>query len=94
MIYMTASGCLWEQAVDGNSAAYDDLVNGWTKWNTKHAEGDLYISESDYPYVNFFDSHINPPALRRILLSMLNPDPAKRATMTTVASNRWLSCRS
>jgi hypothetical protein len=33
---------------------------------------------------------INPPALRRILLQMLNPDPAKRITISEVINNRWV----
>ncbi|EHK99668.1 putative Serine/threonine-protein kinase HAL4/SAT4 [Glarea lozoyensis 74030] len=48
------------------------------------------ISETDYPHVSFFDQHLNPPALRRIILTMLNPDPSKRASIATIAKNRWL----
>lgn len=89
MICMCANGCLWEKAVVGDSPIYDSLVNGWTEWNSNHPSG-TEIAEIDYPRVNFFDSHLNPPALRRLLLTMLNPDPAQRATMASVASNRWL----
>ncbi|KAG0645000.1 Serine threonine-kinase HAL4 SAT4 [Hyphodiscus hymeniophilus] len=89
MLCMCANGCLWERAVPGSSALYDDLVRGWQIWNSKHTPTQE-ISESDYPHVSFFDNHINPPALRRVLLTMLNPDPAKRVTMAQVANNRWL----
>jgi protein-serine/threonine kinase len=89
MLCMCANGCLWDKAVAGSSPLYDALVNGWAEWNTKHG-GDPEITESDYPHVSFFDSHIKPPALRRLLLAMLNPDPTKRVTMTGVANNRWL----
>jgi len=92
MLCMCANGSLWEKATPGSSPLYDELVKGWTKWNAKHKdESDAVITESDYPFVSFFDKHINPPALRRVLLTMLNPDPVKRASMATVASNRWLS---
>jgi protein-serine/threonine kinase len=87
---MCASGCLWERALPGSSPLYDDLVRGWQKWNAKHSSNPSDITESDYPHVSFFDNHINPPALRRILLTMLNPDPSKRVTMAQVANNRWL----
>jgi hypothetical protein len=88
---MCANGCLWEKAVAGSSPLYDDLVRGWERWNAKHSEGSSHeITESDYPHVSFFDKHINPPALRRILLTMLNPDPSKRVSMAQVANNRWL----
>ncbi|KFY16844.1 hypothetical protein V491_05211 [Pseudogymnoascus sp. VKM F-3775] len=33
---------------------------------------------------------VNPPALRRMLIAMLHPDPAKRIKMADVARNRWL----
>ena len=88
---MCANGVLWEEAKAGSSPLYDDLVQGWVKWNTKHAdESGPDITETDYPHVSFFDQHIKPPALRRVLLKMLNPDPSKRATMANVVKNRWL----
>ncbi|KAH6675072.1 kinase-like domain-containing protein [Halenospora varia] len=91
MLCMCSNGCLWTEAKPGSSPLYDDLVRGWTKWNAKHADGSAPgITETDYPHVAFFDQHINPPALRRVLLTMLNPDPSKRATMAAVAKNRWL----
>ncbi|KAI9046957.1 hypothetical protein LZ554_009032 [Drepanopeziza brunnea f. sp. 'monogermtubi'] len=90
MLCMSANGVLWNEAKPGSSPLYDDLVRGWAKWNAKHTEEALTITESDYPYVTFFDQHVNPPALRRILLIMLNPDPAKRATISSVAKNRWM----
>lgn len=89
MLCMCANGCLWEKAVVGTSPIYDSLVNGWAKWNSNHSNGSG-ITEIDYPRVNFFDSHINPPALRRLLLTMLNPDPSQRVTMGGVANNRWI----
>lgn len=90
MLCMCANGCLWGEAKLGSSPLYDDLVRGWVKWNEKHADANTTISETDYPHVAFFDNHINPPALRRVLLTMLNPDPARRASIAEVAQNRWL----
>jgi protein-serine/threonine kinase len=94
MLTICANGCLWTQAKMGASPAqplYEDLVNGWAKWEAKHADDPkATISETDYPHVGFFDQHINPPALRRALLTMLNPNPTKRASIATIAKNRWL----
>ena len=89
MLCICSNGILWEKAVAGNSPTYDSLVNGWTKWNSTHPEG-FRITEMDYPHVGFLDTRINPPALRRLLLTMLNPDPSQRVTITGVANNRWL----
>lgn len=88
MLCMTANGCLWESAKPNTSPLYDELVRGWDKWNAKH--DDSTITDSDYPHVSFFDKHINPPALRRILLTMLNPNPKYRATIGDIAKNRWM----
>ncbi|KAM7201419.1 Protein kinase-like domain containing protein [Naviculisporaceae sp. PSN 640] len=72
---------------------YADLVRGWEKWEAKHADDkpeDKVITESDYPRVKAFDACVKPPALRRILLQMLNPDPEKRISVSDVINNRWV----
>lgn len=89
MLCLCSNGSLWEKAVPGSSAIYDSLVDGWAKWNSTHPNGSK-ITETDYPLVTFFNSHINPPALRRLLLTMLNPDPSQRVAMEGVANNRWV----
>ncbi|CAD6444213.1 f35be78f-bbca-4ea8-b017-d9796348420e [Sclerotinia trifoliorum] len=88
MLCMTANGCLWERAKPNTSPLYDELVRGWDKWNDKHDGAN--ITDSDYPHVSFFDKHINPPALRRVLLTMLNPNPKHRASIGDIARNRWM----
>lgn len=88
MLCMTANGCLWERARPNTSPLYDELVRGWDKWNDKHDV--CTITDSDYPHVSFFDKHISPPALRRILLTMLNPNPKHRASIADIAKNRWM----
>ncbi|TVY58465.1 Serine/threonine-protein kinase HAL4/SAT4, partial [Lachnellula suecica] len=95
MLTMISGGVLWPEAAPGSNPTYDALVRGWAKWNDKHfdesADGcAVDITDSDYPHVAFFDNYIKPPALRRILLRMLNPDPEKRATMASVANTKWL----
>lgn len=91
MLCMCANGILWEEAKAGSSPLYDDLIRGWTKWNSRHVDSSTPgITETDYPHVTFFDQHISPPALRRVLLTMLNPDPGKRVSMAAVAKNRWV----
>jgi serine/threonine protein kinase len=36
------------------------------------------------------DVGVSPPALRRLLLQMLNPDPQKRISIEGVINNRWM----
>ncbi|KAK3364404.1 kinase-like domain-containing protein [Lasiosphaeria hispida] len=69
---------------------YFALVRGWDRWKAKHPESDAVLTEKDYPFVQAFDICIKPPALRRVLLQMLNPDPEKRITIADVVKNRWV----
>ncbi|KFH46975.1 Serine/threonine-protein kinase-like protein [Hapsidospora chrysogenum ATCC 11550] len=89
MVYLTFGGAIWARAAPGNPH-YDTLVRGWERWNAKHPEPDACITELDYPHHNVFDKVVSPPALRRVLLQMLNPDPARRIGIAEVANNRWL----
>lgn len=88
MIYMIFGGAIWLSAEAGN-ANYDNLVRGWQRWDDKHEQGDC-IKDGDYPFCKAMDIGINPPALRRVMLQMLHPDPNKRITMSEVMANRWV----
>lgn len=89
MIYLTFGGAIWSRAERGN-LHYDKLVKGWQKWNDKHPECDACITDTDYPACLALDVGVNPPALRRLLLQMLNPDPNKRIGVDEVLNNRWM----
>ncbi|OLN86024.1 Serine/threonine-protein kinase HAL4/SAT4 [Colletotrichum chlorophyti] len=89
MIYMTFGGNLWARAAAGDPH-YEKFLKGWDKWKAKHPEPGAKFSDSDYPYFAPFDFGVNPPTLRRILLTMLNPDPEKRATISEVVNHRWV----
>jgi protein-serine/threonine kinase len=90
MINLIFGGGLWTKAVPGQEW-YDKLVKGWQTWYEKHADDEnACISESDYPHWFAFDQCVNPPALRRVLLQMLNPDPKKRITIKEAVNNRWV----
>ncbi|KAH6607220.1 hypothetical protein Trco_003533 [Trichoderma cornu-damae] len=90
MIYMTFGGAIWSRAEAGN-LHYDKLVAGWNKWNKKHRDQeDAAITETDYPNCYALDVGVNPPALRRVLLQMLNPDPNSRISIYDVITNRWV----
>ncbi|KAF4582978.1 kinase domain containing protein [Ophiocordyceps camponoti-floridani] len=89
MIYMTFGGAIWSRAERGQPH-YDKLVTGWDAWNRRHPGPGAAISEDDYPKCLALDVGVNPPALRRLLLQMLNPDPRRRIAMTEVLTNRWM----
>lgn len=89
MIYLTFGGAIWSRAEKGNTH-YDKLVKGWNNWYAKHPEADAVISDTDYPKCYAMDVGVSPPALRRLLLQMLNPNPQKRITISEVLNNRWM----
>ncbi|KAF4973790.1 hypothetical protein FZEAL_9237 [Fusarium zealandicum] len=89
MIYLTFGGAIWSRAERGN-LHYDKLVEGWNKWYAKHPECDACISDTDYPKCYALDVGVTPPALRRLLLQMLNPEPSKRIGIDDVINNRWM----
>jgi serine/threonine protein kinase len=91
MIFLTFGANIWKRAeVNSGSQHYDVFVKQWEKWNAKHTGEDARITDTDYPYFVPFDQFVSPPALRRVLLTMLNPDPAKRATISEVINHRWV----
>jgi len=93
MLHFIFGGAIWAKAQvgDAGSANYSELVRGWERWNEKHRDTDgAVISEADYPYVKPFDLMVKPPALRRVLLQMLNPNPDNRVTIAEVVNNRWV----
>ncbi|PHH67993.1 hypothetical protein CDD82_929 [Ophiocordyceps australis] len=89
MIYLTFGGAIWSRAEAGH-VHYDKLVQGWAKWDRKHPEQGASITDSDYPSCVALDVGVNPPALRRLLLQMLNPDPSRRIAIDEVLGNRWM----
>src|SRR5436190_12074994 len=89
MLHVIFGGALWPRAEAGQNRIYDSLVRGWTKWESTHSAQSC-ISEGDYPHIAAFDQMVNPPALRRILVGMLHPNPTKRCSIENVANNRWL----
>ena len=88
MVCLTFTAPLWDKATRGQ-VHFDSLVNGWEQWNAEHPEGSQTISDSDYPYAPPFN-RVNPPALRKVLIRMLNPDPAKRLTISEIYNHRWM----
>lgn len=95
MVNLIFGGPLWHRAEVAENAPktdnYYSLVRGWDKWHASHPDSaDTAITEMDYPHVFVFDTFVKPPALRRVLLQMLNPDPERRISIASVVSNRWV----
>jgi serine/threonine protein kinase len=95
MVNLIFGGPLWHKAEVAENASpkdtYPSLVRGWEKWTNRRADAsETGITDMDYPHVFVFDTFVKPPALRRVLLQMLNPDPEKRISISNVVNNRWV----
>ncbi|KAI1392172.1 kinase-like protein [Hypoxylon trugodes] len=93
MVYLIFNASLWEKAQDGlttpTQTTYNTLVAAWEKVEAKK-EAKPEETKDAYPKVPAFEMFVKPVALRRLLLNMLNPNPAKRITMHDVITNRWM----
>ena len=91
MLCMCVGGYTWNRAERGTgNAHFDNHCSAYDRWMSKHPEAEGIISENSYPRVKLLDLAVNPPALKRILLQMLNPDPTKRITIQEVLQNRFV----
>lgn len=93
LIALCFGSVLWQKAKynpNNNQDNYNLLVRAFDKWNAKHPDGQSTFAEDDYPRFPAFDICINPPAMRRVLLMMLNPNPEKRASINEVLNHRWV----
>jgi protein-serine/threonine kinase len=93
MIYLLFSANLWEKAstdpgTKGN-ANYVKLVQAWERYNAKK-EANPDLPNDVLPRVPAIEFAVSQKPLRRILLNMLNPDPAKRITISEVVNSRWM----
>ncbi|MBE3047403.1 protein kinase [Candidatus Bathyarchaeota archaeon] len=93
MVQLIFGGGLWSKA-SPDDASYAGFARSWDNWRARRLEsGDespAIPAEGNYPYVMAFDRFVKPPALRRLLLKMLNPDPSLRIGMDEVLGNRWM----
>ena len=61
-------------------------MRGWGRFIASKPDG--LITNSEYPLCGVVFNHIPKLALRRLILKMLHPDPAKRISMEDVITER------
>ncbi|KAH6651715.1 kinase-like domain-containing protein [Truncatella angustata] len=93
MIYLLFSANLWERAstapgTKGNDN-YVKLVQAWDRYRTKK-ENNPDLPPEVLPRVPAIDFAVKQTPLKRILLNMLNPDPAERITISEIVNSRWM----
>ena len=68
-----------------NDAGYAKFHKSYTKFLEKHPDG---VTDSDYPNCGPLFTNLKP-AIEKLLLRMLHPDPSKRAAIQDIISHRW-----
>lgn len=90
MINMCFGGSLWKEAVPCSSQYYTALISGWAEWLHHHRdETNPIFTDTDYPRIAFLDRKILSSPLKRLLIRMLNPEPAARATIRDITKDGW-----
>ncbi|PGH34865.1 HAL protein kinase [[Emmonsia] crescens] len=75
-------------AADRKYSQYATFIDGWNRFLEKNP--DRAVTEDDYPRCGpIFSIGIQHSGLKRLILKMLHPDPAKRATIQEVMQDRF-----
>lgn len=79
---MTFGGCPW-QAAKPEFEYYARFKQGWDAWLIEHPEGTI-SPETGLPRCGKLFNAIDTPSIKRLMLKMLHPLPAKRITIREV----------
>ncbi|KAL2359846.1 hypothetical protein RJZ56_007301 [Blastomyces dermatitidis] len=74
-------------AADSKYVQYANFLNGWNKFLKENP--DRIITEDEYPKCGELFRRLKYFGLKRLILKMLHPDPAKRATIQEVMHDRF-----
>jgi len=84
MVYlnMVFSGSPWQRAEESNEN-YRDFIQGFNKWLVEHPDGVITEEKGGSPLCGrmFKPEYIGSPALKRLMLKMLHPNPVKRISI-------------
>lgn len=80
---MTFGGCPW-QAAKTEFEYYARFKKGWTQWLEEHPDGQIVDGPDGHPKCGKLFSLIEPPSIKRLMLKMLHPIPAKRIAIREV----------
>jgi protein-serine/threonine kinase len=80
---MTFGGCPW-QAAKPEFEYYARFKKGWDAWLLTHSDGDIVEGPDGHPKCGKLFSLIEPPSIKRLILRMLHPVPAKRIPIRDV----------
>ncbi|KAF2867403.1 kinase-like domain-containing protein [Massariosphaeria phaeospora] len=86
---MTFGGCPW-QVAKGESDLYRRFKQGWDEWLKDHPDGQIFDGPDGHPKCGPIFGFINPPAVKRLILKMLHPNPEMRITIREVLNTTYV----
>jgi protein-serine/threonine kinase len=84
---MTYSGSPWS-AAETSDVHFARFMQGWNDWLAKHPDSVIHENAGGAPMCGkiFDPDRLGGPAMKRVILRMLHPDPDKRATIHEILS--------
>ncbi|KAF2681753.1 Pkinase-domain-containing protein [Lentithecium fluviatile CBS 122367] len=86
---MTFGGAPW-QAAKSEFELYNIFQKGWESWLQDHPDGQIFDGPDGHPKGGKIFTLVNPPAVKRLILRMLHPDPEKRITIRDALESTYV----
>lgn len=88
---MTLQGSPWSSARPGDPA-YKRYTDAWATWLAKHPDGRIHEGAGGAPMAGpiFSPECLGSPAIKRLVLKMLDPDPARRITVRDALNTSYV----
>jgi protein-serine/threonine kinase len=86
---MAFGGAPW-QAAKSEFELYNVFQKGWEAWLQDHPDGQIFDGPDGHPKGGKIFTLVNPPAVKRLILKMLHPDPEKRITIRAVLESTYV----
>jgi protein-serine/threonine kinase len=83
---MTFGGSPWN-AANKESEHYVKYKAAWDEWLQTHPDSQITDAPDGAPKAGKLWNKLDNPALKRLMLKMLNPDPEKRITIKDVVNS-------
>jgi protein-serine/threonine kinase len=80
------SGNIWLKPEEEGNDNYKKFITGWRNWLVEHPDC-TPNEETGYPKCGKFMGFIGPPAIKKLIMRMLHPNPDKRITIQEALHN-------
>ena len=86
---MTFCGSPWPSA-ERKHPFYQKFAAGWDTWLAKHPDGVITDDAEGMPKCGPIFANLDSPAIKRLMLKMLHPNPDKRILIEDALNDRWV----